>query len=197
MLIARLTKSEAPLAEDVLHQRDPSKVDTTFLELARVLLTRPLRMFLEPLVLFTDLFLLYQYSILFLYFEAYPFIFKGRVRKAHRVAGSAYTICWKGTYSMSSGQAACMLLPSKSYGCSDRSSAKRRVGSWGGRFHRGARVLHVRQLPESEQDGGQSMGPERRISAPATRLRRWTTVCHIPILAGEQTRPPPPPHETK
>ena len=39
--------------------------------------TRPIRMFAEPMVLFTDLFLLYQYSILFLYFEAYPIIFKG------------------------------------------------------------------------------------------------------------------------
>ena len=42
-----------------------------------VVLTRPLRMFAEPLVFFTDLFLLYQYTILFLYFEAYPIIFKG------------------------------------------------------------------------------------------------------------------------
>ena len=45
--------------------------------LVTVVLTRPFRMFKEPLVLFTDLFLLYQYSILFLYFEAYPIIFKG------------------------------------------------------------------------------------------------------------------------
>lgn len=37
-------------------------------------------MFAEPLVLFTDLFLLYQYSIYFLAFEAYPIIFKGKIR---------------------------------------------------------------------------------------------------------------------
>ncbi|KAI4220437.1 MAG: hypothetical protein LQ349_008085 [Xanthoria aureola] len=55
-------------------------------------LTRPMRMLLEPLVFSTNLFLAYQYAILFLYFEAYPIIFKG-------------------TYGMNSGVAACMLLP--------------------------------------------------------------------------------------
>ena len=40
---------------------------------------RPIRMFAEPLVLFTDLFLLYQYSIYFLAFQAYPIIFKGQL----------------------------------------------------------------------------------------------------------------------
>ena len=40
-------------------------------------ITRPIRMFAEPMVLFTDLYLLYQHSILFLPFEAYPIIFKG------------------------------------------------------------------------------------------------------------------------
>ncbi|MCJ1461295.1 hypothetical protein MMC28_011677 [Mycoblastus sanguinarius] len=59
---------------------------------AKRVLTRPIRMFAEPLVLLTDLFLLYQYSVLLLYFEAYPIIFKG-------------------TYGMSSGESACMLLP--------------------------------------------------------------------------------------
>ena len=52
--------------------------DKTAKALMVVILTRPIRMFAEPLVLFTDLFLLYQYSILFLYFEAYPIIFQGR-----------------------------------------------------------------------------------------------------------------------
>lgn len=36
-----------------------------------------MRMLLEPLVFSTNLFLAYQYAILFLYFEAYPIIFKG------------------------------------------------------------------------------------------------------------------------
>ena len=58
-------------------------------------LTRPIRMLWEPLVFFVDLFLLYQYTVYFLYFEAYPFIFKG-------------------TYKMSAGLAAAMQLPSKS-----------------------------------------------------------------------------------
>jgi hypothetical protein len=48
-------------------------------ELLTVCLMRPIRMFAEPLVLFTDLFLLYQYSIYFLAFQAYPIIFKGQL----------------------------------------------------------------------------------------------------------------------
>ena len=50
---------------------------TTTKQLLTTVLTRPIRMFAEPMVFFTDLFLLYQYAILFLYFEAYPIIFKG------------------------------------------------------------------------------------------------------------------------
>lgn len=57
-------------------------------------LTRPLRMLWEPLVFFTDLFLLYQYTVYFLYFEAYPYIFKG-------------------TYQLSAGIAAVCQLPSE------------------------------------------------------------------------------------
>ena len=40
-------------------------------------LMRPIRMFSEPLVLFTDIFLLYEYTIFFLNFESYQIIFKG------------------------------------------------------------------------------------------------------------------------
>lgn len=46
-------------------------------ELVSVVFFRPILMFTEPLVLFTDIFLLYEYVIFFLYFEAYPIIFKG------------------------------------------------------------------------------------------------------------------------
>ena len=51
---------------------------------------RLIRMFAEPLVLFTDLFLLYQYSILYLYFEAYPIIFKGRSSQYVSIWGERY-----------------------------------------------------------------------------------------------------------
>lgn len=41
-------------------------------------LTRPIRMFFgEPLVFFTDIFLVLEYAMFFLYFEAYPIIFEG------------------------------------------------------------------------------------------------------------------------
>ena len=47
-------------------------------EFLTVCLARPIRMFAEPLVFFTNLFLLYQYSIYFLSFAAYPIIFTGQ-----------------------------------------------------------------------------------------------------------------------
>ncbi|GAB1316878.1 MFS general substrate transporter [Madurella fahalii] len=55
-------------------------------------ITRPIRILSEPLVFFTDLFILYQYVIFFLYFGVYPVIFR-------RV------------YSMSDGVAALMFIP--------------------------------------------------------------------------------------
>ncbi|KAI9168068.1 Major facilitator superfamily multidrug transporter mdrA [Paramyrothecium foliicola] len=55
-------------------------------------LARPIRILSEPLVFFTDLFILYQYVIFFLYFGAYPVIFRG-------------------TYNMSAGISALMFIP--------------------------------------------------------------------------------------
>jgi hypothetical protein len=56
------------------------------------LLTRPIRVLSEPIVFFTDLFILYQYVIFFLYFGAYPVIFQN-------------------TYALSSGVSALMFIP--------------------------------------------------------------------------------------
>ncbi|KAH8714845.1 major facilitator superfamily domain-containing protein [Phaeosphaeriaceae sp. PMI808] len=56
------------------------------------LILRPVRILSEPLVFFTDLFILYQYIIFFLYFGAYPIIFRG-------------------TYAMSDGVSALMFIP--------------------------------------------------------------------------------------
>ncbi|KAI3391422.1 hypothetical protein diail_7373 [Diaporthe ilicicola] len=56
------------------------------------ILMRPIQMLSEPLVFFTDLFILYQYIIYFLYFGAYPIIFGE-------------------TYSMSAGVSALMWVP--------------------------------------------------------------------------------------
>lgn len=50
-------------------------------QLVTVVLTRPIRMFAEPLVLFTCLFLALEYAMFFLYFEAYPIIFKGTLSR--------------------------------------------------------------------------------------------------------------------
>jgi hypothetical protein len=63
----------------------------TYKAFARVV-TRPIRILSEPLVFFTDLFILYQYIIFFLYFGAYPIIFRS-------------------TYGMSDGVSALMFIP--------------------------------------------------------------------------------------
>ncbi|MCJ1273481.1 hypothetical protein MMC21_001273 [Puttea exsequens] len=90
VILQKVKTEESSLEKD---QKRTAPVKTgSWKQIITVVLTRPIRMFTEPLVLFTDLFLLYQYSILYLYFEAYPLIFKG-------------------TYNMTSGEAACMLLP--------------------------------------------------------------------------------------
>lgn len=56
------------------------------------LLVRPIWLLSEPLVFFTDLFILYQYVIFFLYFGVYSIIFRG-------------------TYEMSEGMSALMFIP--------------------------------------------------------------------------------------
>lgn len=56
------------------------------------ILARPIRLLSEPLVFFTDLFILHQYVIFFLYFGAYPVIFRG-------------------AYSMPDGISALMFIP--------------------------------------------------------------------------------------
>lgn len=50
-------------------------------------LMRPIRMFLgEPLVFFTDMFLVLVYALFFLSFEAYPIIFEGLIQLSkHKV----------------------------------------------------------------------------------------------------------------
>lgn len=69
---ASISKTEKTLATNHPHAKH-----INVRQIMTVALTRPLRMFLEPMVLFTDLFLVLEYSIVFLYFEAYPFIFQG------------------------------------------------------------------------------------------------------------------------
>ncbi|KAL9010597.1 MAG: hypothetical protein Q9173_004482 [Seirophora scorigena] len=76
VITARSGKPAEAVPEDVKH-RSPGRSRTNkILDLVLRVLSRPLRMFLEPIVLFTDLFLLYQYAIFYLNFEAYPIIFK-------------------------------------------------------------------------------------------------------------------------
>lgn len=71
------------VVESSLEKNEPDtilakvKLEFVMQDWVKRVLTRPIRMFAEPMVLLTDLFLLYQYSVLFLYFEAYPIIFKG------------------------------------------------------------------------------------------------------------------------
>lgn len=78
VILHRQKKLESALEIDPeSHLSTGASRDKGLREQIIVMLTRPIRMFAEPMVLLTDLFLLYQYAILFLYFEAYPIIFKG------------------------------------------------------------------------------------------------------------------------
>ncbi|KAK6958373.1 hypothetical protein Daesc_001172 [Daldinia eschscholtzii] len=80
------TKTRQSAATSVI-----TKAQLSLRNRARIL-ARPIRILTEPLVFFTDLFILYQYVIYFLYFGAYPVIFRG-------------------TYAMSSGISALMFIP--------------------------------------------------------------------------------------
>lgn len=69
----------------------PVQAPFSFMKQVSILI-RPIRILSEPLVFFTDLFILYQYVIFFLYFNVYPIIFSS-------------------TYGMSSGVSALMFIP--------------------------------------------------------------------------------------
>lgn len=56
----------------------PSELEPRSLqETITVVLIRPIRLFSEPIILFTCLFLALLFAIYYLFFEAYPLIFKG------------------------------------------------------------------------------------------------------------------------
>ena len=77
MILRRLTKAQSSRRESPLLVNSSKTRGSSIEELVTVVLARPLRMFSEPLVFFTDLFLLYEYTIFYLNFESYPIIFKG------------------------------------------------------------------------------------------------------------------------
>lgn len=77
-MLARSGKTPEGVPEDIEHRSPGKSGKNKMLDLVLLVLARPLQMFLEPIVLFTDLFLLYQYAILYLYSKAYPIIFKGK-----------------------------------------------------------------------------------------------------------------------
>lgn len=78
MIVRRLETGEPSIEMDLSGQTLIDTKAKRIRQLVTAVLIRPIQMFAEPLVLFTDLFLLYQYSILYLYFEAYPIIFIGQ-----------------------------------------------------------------------------------------------------------------------
>ena len=78
MILHRLETHERSLEKDPSDQTLIDTKNQRMMPAVTVVLLRLIQMFAEPLILFTDLFLLYQYSILYLYFEAYPIIFKGK-----------------------------------------------------------------------------------------------------------------------
>lgn len=68
---------DASKTEKALSAAHPAARPVNWRKIVLVTITRPMRMFLEPMVLFVDLFLVLEYAMFFLYFEAYPHIFRG------------------------------------------------------------------------------------------------------------------------
>ena len=77
VILMRLEKVDISKNDKASASNHPNTKSVEIRKLIWVALTRPIRMFMEPMVFFTDLFLTLEYSMFFLYFEAYPFIFKG------------------------------------------------------------------------------------------------------------------------
>ena len=88
-------------------------------QILTVVLARPILIIAEPIVACTDLFLALEYAVFFLYFEAYPLIFKGWfeilagfVYQNHEdFYANRYTV--QGIYGFSNGYAALAFLPSE------------------------------------------------------------------------------------
>lgn len=129
-------------------------------------LTRPLRMLWEPLVFFTDLFLLYQYTVYFLYFEAYPFIFKG-------------------TYSLSPGLAAVAQLPSQSTYPIINLTATNVPHSWIGWLYSHVNFLLVGSLFRAKRQGWEGLGSATRVSSTTSCMCWWTVLCNFSVLASK------------
>lgn len=99
VILRRLAKLDSALEKGSLPVSMQKVKGSSMKEMVKVVLMRPIRMFSEPLVLFTDLFLLYEYTIFFLNFESYPIIFKGMstwhaLLKAHRKLTNSDRYLW-------------------------------------------------------------------------------------------------------
>ncbi|MCJ1240806.1 hypothetical protein MMC14_008810, partial [Varicellaria rhodocarpa] len=92
IIVRRLGKKQTPLENTDIPKSNLKTRSHNMKKLVDEVLTRPIKMFSEPLILFTDLFLLYQYSIFYLNFES-------------------YTIIFGGIYGLNSGQTGLLLLP--------------------------------------------------------------------------------------
>lgn len=96
----------------------PRPMVLPFLVDTKALLSKPFIMLVkEPIVLFTSLYCAYLYAMFFLFFQAYPIIFRGKDQGPSR--GSAPTHVWilltgePGVFGMSPGYVGLTFLPSR------------------------------------------------------------------------------------
>ena len=61
------------------------------MEILKAALIRPMRLFAEPIVLATSSLMALEYAIFYLFFEAYPIIFEGRVSCSPSVSPIVHT----------------------------------------------------------------------------------------------------------
>lgn len=80
---ARMRKEQN--RDDIVAADDPANIDKK--ELFSVTLTRPVTMcFTEPIVSAVSLYMAFLYAVLYMFFQGYPIIFKGRVNKTSRLS---------------------------------------------------------------------------------------------------------------
>lgn len=149
-------------------------------------LLRPIFMFAEPIVLFTDLFIVLLYSLFFLYFESYPIIFKGwclrKQLSAWAVSCSCLYIAQEPTAWLKAKPP--LHLFHVSFPTLPTALSVLIRFSWRWCLHSKWNLSMVWRLPRTSQKERLLMGKTRKIPQITLSLRRRTCICDIAILAG-------------
>lgn len=156
-----------------------------------VVLTRPIRMMLfEWIVLFFSLYLSFVYAVFYMFFQAYPIMYRGGY--SILASGQKPPICSParaGTYGFNAGEEGLAFLPSKLSPSpfvpqhSPCPTSRRR------RPHRLRHVPPLRPLPRAGPRAEPPLDALRRSAPPPARLhRRPVSTTHPPTNLVEEAR---------